>query len=48
MTAKLLKHANRPCVTAGRIAAMVLFLSSAYASFAVGQAFVIDGGYTTH
>ena len=30
------------------IAAMVLFLCSDLASFAVGQTFVIDGGYTTH
>lgn len=30
------------------IAGMVLFLCSDYASFAVGQTFVIDGGYTTH
>jgi NAD(P)-dependent dehydrogenase (short-subunit alcohol dehydrogenase family) len=30
------------------IAGMVLFLSSDFASFAVGQTFVIDGGYTTH
>ena len=27
---------------------MVLFLCSQFASFAVGQTFVIDGGYTTH
>ena len=27
---------------------MVLFLCSDLASFAVGQTFVIDGGYTTH
>jgi NAD(P)-dependent dehydrogenase (short-subunit alcohol dehydrogenase family) len=30
------------------IAGMVLFLCSNLASFAVGQTFVIDGGYTTH
>jgi NAD(P)-dependent dehydrogenase (short-subunit alcohol dehydrogenase family) len=30
------------------MAGMVLFLCSDYASFAVGQTFVIDGGYTTH
>jgi NAD(P)-dependent dehydrogenase (short-subunit alcohol dehydrogenase family) len=30
------------------IAGMVLFLCSEFASFAVGQTFVIDGGYTTH
>jgi NAD(P)-dependent dehydrogenase (short-subunit alcohol dehydrogenase family) len=30
------------------IAGMVLFLCSDSASFAVGQTFVIDGGYTTH
>lgn len=30
------------------IASMVLFLCSDLASFAVGQTFVIDGGYTTH
>ena len=30
------------------IAGMVLFLCSDLASFAVGQTFVIDGGYTTH
>ena len=30
------------------IAGMVLFLCSDFASFAVGQTFVIDGGYTTH
>lgn len=30
------------------IAAVVLFLCSEFASFAVGQTFVIDGGYTTH
>ena len=30
------------------IAGMVLFLCSNFASFAVGQTFVIDGGYTTH
>jgi NAD(P)-dependent dehydrogenase (short-subunit alcohol dehydrogenase family) len=30
------------------IANMVLFLCSDLASFAVGQTFVIDGGYTTH
>ena len=30
------------------IAGMVLFLCSELASFAVGQTFVIDGGYTTH
>ena len=30
------------------IAGMVLFLCSQFASFAVGQTFVIDGGYTTH
>jgi hypothetical protein len=27
---------------------MVLFLCSDFASFALGQTFVIDGGYTTH
>jgi enoyl-[acyl-carrier-protein] reductase (NADH) len=27
---------------------MVLFLCSDFASFAVGQTFVIDGGYTAH
>ena len=30
------------------IAGMVLFLCSDLASFAIGQTFVIDGGYTTH
>jgi len=30
------------------IAGTVLFLCSDLASFAVGQTFVIDGGYTTH
>jgi NAD(P)-dependent dehydrogenase (short-subunit alcohol dehydrogenase family) len=30
------------------IAGMVLFLCSDFASFAVGQTFVVDGGYTTH
>jgi NAD(P)-dependent dehydrogenase (short-subunit alcohol dehydrogenase family) len=30
------------------IAGMVLFLSSDLASFAVGQSFVLDGGYTAH
>ena len=30
------------------IANMVLFLCSNFASFVVGQTFVIDGGYTTH
>jgi len=30
------------------IAGMVLFLCSDFASFAVGQTFAIDGGYTTH
>ena len=30
------------------IASMVLFLCSDFASFVVGQTFVIDGGYTTH
>lgn len=30
------------------IAGMVLFLCSDFASFAVGQTFVLDGGYTTH
>jgi NAD(P)-dependent dehydrogenase (short-subunit alcohol dehydrogenase family) len=30
------------------IAGMVLFLCSDFALFAVGQTFVIDGGYTTH
>jgi NAD(P)-dependent dehydrogenase (short-subunit alcohol dehydrogenase family) len=30
------------------IAGMVLFLCSAFASFTVGQTFVIDGGYTVH
>jgi NAD(P)-dependent dehydrogenase (short-subunit alcohol dehydrogenase family) len=30
------------------IAGMVLFLCSDFASFAVGQTYVIDGGYTTH
>ena len=30
------------------IAGMVLFLCSDFASFTVGQTFVIDGGYTTH
>ena len=30
------------------IAGMVLFLCSDFASFALGQTFVIDGGYTTH
>jgi NAD(P)-dependent dehydrogenase (short-subunit alcohol dehydrogenase family) len=32
----------------GEIASVVLFLCSELASFAVGQTFVIDGGYTTH
>jgi NAD(P)-dependent dehydrogenase (short-subunit alcohol dehydrogenase family) len=32
----------------GEIASMVLFLCSDLASFAVGQTFVVDGGYTTH
>ena len=30
------------------MAGMALFLCSDYASFAVGQTFVIDGGYTVH
>jgi NAD(P)-dependent dehydrogenase (short-subunit alcohol dehydrogenase family) len=30
------------------MAGMVLFLCSDFASFAVGQTFVIDGGYTVH
>jgi NAD(P)-dependent dehydrogenase (short-subunit alcohol dehydrogenase family) len=30
------------------MASMVLFLCSDFASFALGQTFVIDGGYTTH
>jgi NAD(P)-dependent dehydrogenase (short-subunit alcohol dehydrogenase family) len=30
------------------IAGMVLFLCSDFASFAIGQTFVVDGGYTTH
>jgi enoyl-[acyl-carrier-protein] reductase (NADH) len=30
------------------MAAMVLFLCSDLASFAVGHTFVIDGGYTIH
>jgi NAD(P)-dependent dehydrogenase (short-subunit alcohol dehydrogenase family) len=30
------------------MAGMVLFLCSDYASFAIGQTFVIDGGYTVH
>ncbi len=30
------------------MAGMVLFLCSEFASFALGQTFVIDGGYTTH
>jgi NAD(P)-dependent dehydrogenase (short-subunit alcohol dehydrogenase family) len=30
------------------MAGMVLFLCSDFASFAVGQTFVIDGGYTAH
>ena len=30
------------------IASMVLFLCSDLATFAVGQTYVIDGGYTTH
>jgi NAD(P)-dependent dehydrogenase (short-subunit alcohol dehydrogenase family) len=30
------------------MAGMVLFLCSDFASFTVGQTFVIDGGYTTH
>ena len=32
----------------GEMAGMVLFLCSDLASFAVGQTFVIDGGYTAH
>jgi len=30
------------------IAGTVLFLGTDFASFAVGQTFMIDGGYTTH
>jgi NAD(P)-dependent dehydrogenase (short-subunit alcohol dehydrogenase family) len=30
------------------ITGMVLFLCSDFASFAVGQTFVVDGGYTIH
>jgi NAD(P)-dependent dehydrogenase (short-subunit alcohol dehydrogenase family) len=30
------------------MAGMVLFLCSDFASFAVGQTFVVDGGYTAH
>lgn len=30
------------------IASMVLFLCSGLASFAIGQTFVVDGGYTSH
>lgn len=30
------------------MAGMVLFLCSEFASFALGQTFVVDGGYTTH
>jgi NAD(P)-dependent dehydrogenase (short-subunit alcohol dehydrogenase family) len=30
------------------IAGMVLFLCSDFASFALGQTFAVDGGYTAH
>lgn len=43
--------ANTPIGRAAQpeeIAEMVLFLCSDSASFAVGQAFVVDGGYTAH
>jgi NAD(P)-dependent dehydrogenase (short-subunit alcohol dehydrogenase family) len=43
--------ANTPLGRAARpeeIADMVLFLCSDSASFAIGQAFVLDGGYTSH
>ena len=43
--------ANTPIGRVSRLAemaSMVLFLCSGFASFAVGQTFVIDGGYTTH
>jgi NAD(P)-dependent dehydrogenase (short-subunit alcohol dehydrogenase family) len=42
--AKAIGRVSEPAEIAG----MVLFLCSDFASFAVGQTFVIDGGYTTH
>jgi len=44
-------EANTPLGRVSRpeeMAGTVLFLCSDYASFAVGQSFVIDGGYTAH
>ena len=43
--------ANTPMGRAARpeeMADMVMFLCSDLASFAVGHAFVVDGGYTAH